>query len=322
MLHTKLNTESYSVLIETLHDAIKRKDPTLEIEWSVHNPTISSRICYGTDEEAALLKAITSRHPEALIRICVDHLFENFVRSARKYNIGKAEYTRMWEYLTRITATKSETFYQRSIQRLQEVWIDRLGETSQCSGSPHRQAFGRKVLKYAHKLNIHHRRPYLDALRSKDYSFPYSLDLHFSNNNAESINASIKRETRNCPTSTPKLIQIIKSKMERQRQDVFRVFSGAGHYNLSTGQERLFIGRTRWEKMPDEDKEKAVLALMKGDKKLPGSLMKSPRKQQVVTSKTGKTTVVVAPGDKHKKKPSLTSYGHTRPRTMPGRKPL
>ncbi len=294
----------------------------MEFEWSVHNPNISSRICYGTDEEAALLKAITSRHPDAKVRICVDHLFDNFVRAARKHDVGKVEYTRMWEYLTQITATRSESFYQRSIQKLHEVWIDRMGETAQCSGSPHRQAFGRKVLKYAHKLNIYHRQPYLDALRSKDYSFPYSLNLHFSNNNAESINSAIKRETRNLPTATPKLIQIIHSKMERQRHDVLRAFSGAGHYRLSKGQERLFVGKTRWDRLSTRDQKNAVLSLMRGDNKLPGNLLKSPRKQQVVTSKSGKTTVVIAPGDKHKKKPSLTKYGKTKPRNMQGRKAL
>ena len=53
-------------------------------------------IHYGADEEAALLNAIRDANKSAVVRVCVDHIFDGYVRAAKKFGIGSEEGQRVW----------------------------------------------------------------------------------------------------------------------------------------------------------------------------------------------------------------------------------
>ncbi len=286
-----------------------------EMHWTINRAEITASMSpegwtYGSDEEKALLKAITDYNPRAVIRVCVDHMYDNFVRACTQFCISQEQRQEMWEYMTAMVRIRSDASFDDKRRQIERYWVTNRGRDEEHDGSDKRQLFGAKLLQYVDKLNRYHRIPYLQARREHTYK----IGLHFSNNNAESVNSAVKRAVHYSPTPAPALIEKLHLMMKTQVTDAYRSLIGTGNYDLAPEFEDHFVGRSEWEEYySDKQRELAMLATLRADAKY-RPLQRKRRQAEMTRSASGATSILSAPGNKVIRKPKVNRKGHTRPR--------
>ncbi len=295
-----------------------------DMQWSINVAEISAamssgRWTYGSDEEKALLKAITDWHPEAVVRVCVDHMYDNFVRACTRFSISLEQRQEMWEYMTAMVRIRSDESFERKREQIRRYWVENRGRDEQHDGTRNRQLFGTKLLSYIDKLNTYHRIPFLTARRNHIYR----LGLHFSNNNAESVNSAVKRAVHFRATAAPALVEKIHLMMKTQVKDAYRSLYGTGNYDLSTDVQDHFVGRTDWDNYTDNQRALAMFAALRTDRPYRPHQRGGRGGTAMTTSASGETSIISSMGERMIRKPSVKRKGHTRKRGgQGGRVPL
>lgn len=317
LLHQKLNEPSYGLLVQALQDNTSK-----QAEWSVHHWNLGKYLSYGADEEKAILSAIRTRAPEANIRVCVDHLYTSLMRAAYKTGISTGERYAAWEYITAMARIEDQTIFDENMNQLRDYWLINRGQDENNVPSNDRKNFGKRLIQITEKIDKYHRQPWLASLasgRSMDiYDRDYTLDLHYTNNNAEAVNAMILKYIEYQHTAAPKLFTTCMDIMKSNVSDVKKALCGNGKYILAQEQREMTVPQHIWNSRTEQQKTTHLNHVLRGVKK-PRKVRAEPSRPQYVEAENEDFGVVATPGGKGKQTP-VGRKGKTKPRSdKPGR---
>ncbi len=289
-----------------------------EIEWALHNHNPADYIVYGADEEKAILKAIRKRVPNAIIRVCVDHIFSSLMRNATTNGITKEERYDAWEYVTALSREKNEATFTRAKDILQDYWITNKGADDVNNGKESRRRFGKKLIETLDLANKYHRQPFLKSEASKERGehssiddIDYNLDLHYTNNNAESVNNMIQNHLNYTQTSAPVLLQTLMGIMSNNNSNMYKAMCGSGDYKLREEQEKMIVKKHIWDTKSQNEKKEHLKKVLQGAAHKT-QMKANVRTPQVVDAPEGDFAVLRTPGGRGKK--PIEKTGKTNPR--------
>ena len=227
-----------------------------------------SNVVIGSDEEAALTKAIKHCFPSSIHVLCTRHLEEN----VRRYLSDKLG---------------------ASIKDRREVISDIFGKCGLISCNDIKK-FELKVIKLYEKyskslpsfkkyfMNVVERvrSGVIDARQDNKW-----IPIDWKNNSCESINHIIKLSTNWKTLKLPDLIDRLYKIVKLQRIDCRRALHGHGNYELAPWATRFKVQHVQWSQKTEEEKEALYKRFMKG----------LPRKQQTVVSTDGCLTIPRTP---------------------------
>ena len=195
--------------------------------------TDTSKLTFGTDDEAALRKAIKHSFPESIQIACTRHVINN-IKHYLQDKVGIRENERN----VLINKIKDLTSADTSIL-LEELASD---ITDWC------KIHAPKFLVYFNKIIL----PLieLNSIGTDDNTW--------TNNNCESINHVLKTLTQWKQQSIPDLIKLIHDHIQAQYKDLERAIVGRGNYSLSDKYAHYYCKPEIWCRKSEEDRKKLL----------------------------------------------------------------
>ena len=216
---------------------------------------IGENLTIGTDEEFALMKAISKAFPTAETILCTKHLKDGLIRNARdKFNVDK----------TTVSLMKAEFFNKLLFKKTS-------AEFSECSRhictkySNGDEKLGKFLSKFSDSLgkNVWNK---LDDERSN----------YWTNNNCESLNHVMKNFLDWKVVKVSYLIQELEKLVNNQYKDLFRSFSGEGSYHLTNAFADFKVPKNLWDNLPEKKQIKHLnKALQECYKQKGGNIQKT-----------------------------------------------
>lgn len=249
----------------------------------------------GSDQELSIVKAVAHSFHQAVHVFCTLHLKKNVTAHLDIQLIDK-----------KIQRQIRKKLWKRNGL----VWSEPV-EEFEIKRREFETEFGQYFSKrYLHYLMLRIRNNVMEPHLVSD-----AINCDWTNNNAESMNAKLKRDAKDKILSLPELIDLFTKVFDNQRDYVKMAFQEYGKYNLAKWmQKKQFMFRPEvWKRMTDEEKFKILSEFFKGLK----------RKPECVTSKDGTVKVPNRPrragkpggarrrkaNDKTRSGPKKTSFG-------------
>jgi hypothetical protein len=217
-----------------------------------------SQIVIGSDEEAALLKAIKQCFPSAVQVLCTRHLEEN-VRRYLTNKIGLDDKVRK-TIISEIFGTNG-LISCNDARNFELMYINLLDKF-------HKRCplFTDYFMKMAEKIRLN----VLGARKENKW-----IPIDWKNNSCESMNHIIKMSSNWTTMKLPDLIDRLYRIVKLQQADCRRALYGEGNYELAPWMRKQKVSSMNWKMRTDEEKEQLFRKFMAG---LPA------KKQQVMST--------------------------------------
>ena len=239
-LHKEATFDQYHYFFSHIKCAIQHEDFRKK-DFEVNE---LPEVCFGSDQEKALTKAIESVFPESKKRHCYLHLKENISRKMIEDGIPlnyRTSITKMIFNDNGIICTEDPTLKEIKISQLETYSATFDGF------SKYYTAYIKPILKTSYYDNIN--------------------GQIWSNNDAESMNNVIKQETNRTIQTVPQLIKILKGIVGRQYLDLKASIYGSGNFKL-TGIYTLYqLNYAKWRSLTEDKKMKCFTQLVEDSKK-------------------------------------------------------
>ncbi|CAB4010095.1 hypothetical protein DIZ80_08245 [Paramuricea clavata] len=223
-----------------------------------------SKIVIGSDEEAALTKAIKQCFPSSANILCSRHLEEN-VRRYLTNNIGVSDKVRK--------QVVSDIFGKHGLTSFNEVKKFELKLMK----------LSDKYLKYLPSFEEYFRKT-AQKIRSGVLQPRIEnkwLPINWKNNSCESMNHIIKLSANWKTMKLPDLIERLYKIVKLQQAECRRALYGQGNYELAPWMSKCKIQYVHWTQKTKEEKEALFAKFMKG----------MPAKKKTVSSTDGRLTI-------------------------------
>lgn len=227
-----------------LFSALKRDLFDFELAGTQLDPTFLN---FGTDQEKAMVKAITAVFPKSPKLLCTLHLKKNILAYLKdKLGLAQIEREKMARRILGLRRSESLEEYdsKRSL----------LGAELQAEYPQFERYYT----------------DFTEALRS--YCVIPKMDGHhdsvdWTNNATESINSLLRLKTHFAPQALPGLAKTIKRIQAAQELEVRRALFKTGEYQLAPHMEKLAVDRAVWAAMEEKEQEALVEKFYKGPRK-------------------------------------------------------
>ena len=242
-LHKDVDFKAYNYFFSSVKGALCESVHSFEL-------SLGKDVLIGSDEEAALTKAIDSNFPASLRFLCSIHLKDNTNAYMQKHvGIPQKQRKAITEMLFGddglANADSSFSFKQKS--------TDILGNISKYP----------KLSKYFTKRL----QPNIESyVNTPNKSTPHSG--LWTNNNCESLNHIIKMDAEWKSMRTPELINMLHSITMLHFKDVRRALYGSGNYRLAGAFKGYRIKRECWITFDEDKKCKVFEDFLKNTKKI------------------------------------------------------
>ena len=227
-----------------------------------------SQIVIGSDEEAALLKAIKQCFPAAVQVLCTRHLEEN-VRRYLTNKVGLDDKSRK-TIISKIFG-KNGLISCNSSKNFELTYIKLLDKFHKRLPS-----FKDYFIKIAEKI----RSGVFQARLNNKW-----IPIDWKNNSCESMNHIIKLSTNWTSMKLPALVDRLYRIVKLQQIDCRRALYGEGNYELAPWMKKLKVSNVHWKQKTEEEKEQVFKKFMKG----------LPERKQVISSTDGLLSVPRTP---------------------------
>ena len=257
-VHDNSDFESYS----TFFSHLKTKLPGVD----------TSKLVIGTDDERALVNAITSSFSDANHVLCTRHMRQNVNQKLTDAAVDKSDRQMLLNKIFGedgiINADDTVCFEEK---------CEEVEAASQSVSQPFLRYFKKRV-----KDNLNRKR--------KEPELISRADKQWTNNNCESLNHVLKQNIEWKSKPLLDLIEAIYELVEVQFKDRRRSLVGTGQFKMADTHKQFAVNRSVWAGKTPDEKEKNY-------KRFRSFVAKDPR---IVTSTDGESNVV-APKTKGKK---------------------
>ena len=214
-------------------------------------------LVFGTDEEKALVKAITNSFPKSKLTLCTRHLAENFKRYL-KNKIGMNE---------KISKEIFDDVFGPFGLAEADTTVDFTEKANEIEYK-HKEKLGiyltEKVIPCLQK--------YVCSIRNNDEKVP----LNWKNNNCESLNHILKLNQNWTPQKLPELIEKIEKECLLQEALVRGAIYGHGNFCLQNWLSKLQCNKIQWQSKSQFEKDSLVYKFLNfGNKKKEDKMVKS-----------------------------------------------
>ena len=217
-----------------------------------------SKIVIGSDEEAALLKAIKQCFPSAVQVLCTRHLEEN----ARRYltNIIGLDDKLRKKIIGQIFGSNG-LISCKDARNFELTYINLLDKFHERCPS-----FTEYFIKMANKIRFN----VLGARQDNKW-----IPIDWKNNYCESMNHIIKLSSNWTTMKLPALIDRLYRIVKLQQTDCRRAIYGEGNYELASWMKKHKVSNMHWKMKTEEEKEQLFRRFMVG---LP------PKKKEIIST--------------------------------------
>ena len=218
----------------------------------------------GSDEELAIVNAITLAFPESTHLLCKRHLYQNTKQKLIDDSVDKADRQKILGMIFHedglIDANDSICFDAKS---------EEIEKVSKDLSSKFHRYFQNKL-----KKNLQERvhQPIVSGV----------IDKPWTNNNSESLNHVLKQAIDWKSKPLLDLITILATLIETQFKDLRKSLVGVGEYKLSETHAHFSVSRTMWVSKTNEERDRLYKRFR----------LFTPKDTKTVTSTDGKMTVI------------------------------
>ena len=249
-VHDNSDFESYSNFFNHLRTKLRDTDKT--------------KLVLGSDEELAIVNAITLAFPESTHLLCKRHLCQNTKQKLIDDSVDKADRQKNLGMIFHedglIDANDSICFDAKS---------EEIEKVSKDLSSKFHRYFQNKL-----KKNLQERvhQPIVSGV----------IDKPWTNNNSESLNHVLKQAIDWKSKPLLDLITILATLIETQFKDLRKSLVGVGEYKLSETHAHFSVSRTMWVSKTNEERDRLYKRFR----------LFTPKDTKTVTSTDGKMTVI------------------------------
>lgn len=237
---------------------------------------------FGSDDEKSITRAIQCAFPNSSLALCTLHLKKNVARHLKdKVGVASRQRNLLIHQLfgaEGLSNSSDEVTFDVRLENLTTMWPEQ--------DTRYLNRIAQQI--HDHVLKLH----WNGQLQ----------DTHWTNNNAESLNHTLKHMVEWKPRELPDLINKLRTLAKAQQVEIARAIIGRGEFQLAPHNTHKLLQGNLWVAMTEVQKRKHI-ATLRQSVRPPGSVQSSSSCFHV----TGTPTKGKKPGQRKRKRAERTA---------------